>query len=547
MPRAAAAMCYNRLIEHGFGRAKRRLRRAVKGGPNVPVRRKEALAVGVFLLFYFVLNLLFLTRYPLVHSDESWLGGLTRNMRASGSPAVTEPFFDLKPRTPHAIKILYHLLQMVFVAVFGYHVWALRLLSLVAGCVSLGLAFRCCRRVAPFWAAFSVMATLAACAQFLQAAHTARQEALLLLMTLWLLDAALSLKEDVKPAAYGKLGLIAGLSAGLHPNGFLLAMGGGAALLLRMAAQRSFRWKALLAYIGATGAVALVFVGLSFLYDPQFPAHYRRYGETEFDLGVPVTDKLAGFAAYLRKLWQGESGTYTLPDLKAQLALAALLLLWGVTRALRRRDGNTAMLAGMPLGAALGTALIGRYNQLSAALWMLPCLLLLAPLLGSLRRARVLLPPVWTALLLATWQAVAAALPYDYDVYLKQVAAFVPPQTKVLANLNTGFYFDNDALLDVRNLAYLKENNLSFADYVESRGIRAILWPEEMRLIYDRRPAYNALYGNPRAVPEVEAYLAERCTLLGTFESPGYAIRIVPLIGGPWHVSVYRVNPPAGS
>lgn len=540
MPQAAAAMCYNRLIERGFGRVAR-------GGPTVPVRRKEALAVGVFLLLYFVLNLLFLTRYPLVHSDESWLGGLTRNMLASGSPAVTEPFFDLKPRTPHAIKILYHLLQMGFVAVFGYHAWALRLLSLIAGCASLALAFRCCRQVAPFWAAFSVMATLAVCAQLIQAAHTARQEALLLLMLLWLTDAALSLKDGAGPAAYGKLGLIAGLSAGLHPNGFLLAMGGGAALLLRMAAQRRFSWKALLAYIGATGAVALVFVGLSFLFDSQFPAHYRRYGETEFDLSVPVTHKLLGFAEYLRKLWQGESGTYTLPDLKAQLALAALLLPWGVTRALRTRDEKTAILAGMPLGAALGTALIGRYNQLSAVLWMLPCLLLLAPLLGSLRKARLLLPPIWAALLLATWQAVAAALPYDYNAYLKQVATFVPPQTKVLANLNTGFYFDNDALLDVRNLAYLKENGLSFAEYVASRGIRAILWPEEMRLIYDRRPAYNALYGNPRAVPEVEAYLAEHCTLLGTFESPGYAMRIAALIGGPWRVSVYRVDSPAGS
>lgn len=513
----------------------------------MPIRRKETLAVGGFLLLYFTLNLLFLIRYPLVHSDESWLGGLTRNMLASGSPAVTEPFFDLKPRAPHAIKILYHLLQMGFVAVFGYNIWALRLLSLAAGCISLGLAFRCCRRVAPFWTAFSVMATLALCAQFIQAAHTARQEALLLLLLLWLMDAALSLKEGAGYAAYGKLGLIAGLSAGLHPNGFLLAMGGGAALLLHMAAERRFSWRALLAYACATGAVALVFVGLSFLFDSQFPAHYRRYGETEFDLGVPVTDKLLGFAQYLRKLWQGESGTYTLPDLKAQLALAALLLPWGVTHALRKRDGMAAILSGMPLGAALGTALIGRYNQLSAALWMLPCLMLLAPLLGSLRKARALLPPIWAALLLATWQAVAVALPYDYNAYLAQVAAFLPPQTRVLANLNTGFYFDNDAMLDVRNLAYLKENGLSFADYVSSRGIQAILWPEEMTLIYDRRPAYNALYGNPRAVPEVEAYLAEHCTLLGTFESPGYAMRIVPLIGGPWRVSVYQVDCPSGS
>ncbi len=539
-------MCYNCLIVRGFGRAGRRCCRG-KGGQAMPARRKEAWVVAVFLLLYCMLNLLFLTRYPLVHSDESWLGGLTRNMLTSGSPAVTEPFFDIKPRYPHAIKILYHLLQMGFVAVFGYSVFALRLLSLLAGCMALGLAYRCCRRVAPFGVAFAVMASMGACAQFIATAHTARQEALLLAMLFWLLDSLLALKEDTGFAAYRKLGLIAGASVGLHPNGFLLAMGCGVALLLRMAAQRRFTWRALLGYIAATGAVVLVFVGLSLLFDGQFATHYRRYGETEFDLGVPVADKLQGFADYVQKLWLGESGTYTLPDLKAQLVLAGLLLPWGVAHALRKGDPMTAAFAGIPLGAALGTALIGRYNQLSAALWMLPCLLLLAPLLAKLRPLRLALPPVCAALLLATWQAVAAAMPYDYSTYLAQIAALVPPQTKVLANLNTAFYFDNDALLDVRNLAYLKENGLSFADYVASRGIRMILWPQEMDLIYTSRPTYNALYGNPRAVPEVQAYLAEHCTLVGTFENPGYAVRIVSLIGQPYRVSVYRVDPPAGT
>ena len=43
--------------------------------------RKETLALWGFVLVWLSLNLLLLTRYPLVHSDESWLGGLTRNMK----------------------------------------------------------------------------------------------------------------------------------------------------------------------------------------------------------------------------------------------------------------------------------------------------------------------------------------------------------------------------------------------------------------------------------------------------------------------------------
>ena len=508
-------------------------------------RKKELLTVGLFVLAYFCVNLLFLTRYPLVHSDESWLGGLTRNMMASGWPGVTEPFFDLKPRYPHAIKILFHLMQMPLIALFGYGIFPLRLLSLLAGCAALLMAYRCSRRTASFGVSMAVMAMMSVNAQFLTAAHTARQEILLLLMLLIMLDVLLASRNPITLSTALRLGLLSGLSVGLHPNSFLLALGCGSSILLLMAARRQFAWKPLAVYIVVTGALALCFVGLSFLFDAQFPAHYRRYGESEFDLNVSLAEKLILFPDYLQKLWLGESGTYILPGLKFQFVLIVFLLLWGGIRAVRRREAAVIAPLGLTLGALLGTVIIGRYNQLSASLWMLPCLILLAPLLANRKRAliRAAVPAMLAVFALVSGQAIQKALPYDYATFIAQISRYVTPQQKALANLNTGFYFDNDKLLDVRNLAYLKENNLTFAEYVQSRGIEVILWPEEMTFIYDHRPAFNALYGNPRETPAVEAFLRERCTLLGSFENPGYAVRIVQEIGKPYRVNVYRVNP----
>ena len=63
----------------------------------MPVSKRETKSYWIlgFILLWFQLEpFVFLTRYPLVHSDESWLGGLTRNMMAQGSMSVTEPFFD---------------------------------------------------------------------------------------------------------------------------------------------------------------------------------------------------------------------------------------------------------------------------------------------------------------------------------------------------------------------------------------------------------------------------------------------------------------------
>ena len=90
-------------------------------------------AAILYIVLHTLISLAFLERFPYVHSDESWLAGLTRAMMEEKSLAVTEPFFDLVPRYPHGIKTLFHLLQMGAVSLFGYRIFSVRLLSLLAG------------------------------------------------------------------------------------------------------------------------------------------------------------------------------------------------------------------------------------------------------------------------------------------------------------------------------------------------------------------------------------------------------------------------------
>jgi 4-amino-4-deoxy-L-arabinose transferase-like glycosyltransferase len=478
-----------------------------------------------------------------MHSDEAWLSGLTRNMMRSGSLQVTEPFFDLKPRYPHAIKMLFHLLQMPFIAVFGYTLFAVRLLSLICGGLALLLFYRCARATAGFPVSLGLTAAVSVNGQFLLAAHTARQEILLLFMLLSLAAVLLQSKGEFKPRTAVTLGVLAGLSAGLHPNALLPALGCGCAMLCHMLAAKRFRWKPLLAYVGVTGGLAAVFVAISLAFDAQFVPHWLRYGDTEFELLVPFANKFSDFPAYLARLWNGSGGTYALPDLKPQLMLCALLPAIGIVQAVRTK--KPALLTGIGLwaGALLGTVLIGRYNQLSAVLWMFPALLMAAALLKDGRRAAIGIAALAVAFALPAMAAVRDAYRYDYEAYVQQISTAAAADTKTLANLNAGFAFDNGKLLDVRNLTYLQENNLTFAQYVESRGIETIVWSDEMRFLYDRRPDFNTLYGNLRYVPEVEAFLATRCTLLESFEAPGFGMRLKQAADEPCLIRVYRVNP----
>jgi 4-amino-4-deoxy-L-arabinose transferase-like glycosyltransferase len=504
---------------------------------------RAARTMFFFLAAFFSLNLLVLTRFPLVHSDESWLAGLARNMMSSGSLGVTEPFFDLKPRFPHAIKALFHILQMPILLAFGYSAFSARLLSLLFGTGALYLCYRCARETVSSRLSLGSAALIALNGQFLAASHIARQEIILLFGMLLLLLILLKSGGAVGTRTAVFLGIITGLCVGIHPNSLLLALGCGLAMLLPMLAQKRIHWKPLLAYAAVTGGFAALFVGLSFLFDPRFPAHYMAYGESEFDLIVPLTSKCGEFGYYIQKLWYGVSGTYRLPLLKEQLLLWPVLMLSGAVRAVRTRNAKLFAVLGMSLGALLGTIVIGRYNQLSAILWMFPPLLFLPPLLSGIRWRR----PAWAAL--AACFAACSVLSYapdfsySYEGYLNNIATYVSPDEKTLGNLNAGFYFENGALLDYRNLSYLKENGLSFAEYVETRGIEVILWSDEMDFIYSHRPAWNIVYGNPRYVEEVEAFLSARCVCVGEFEDPGYAVRIVGEIGKPYKIRVYRVHP----
>ena len=84
------------------------------------------IGAAVYIVLFSLVSLAFLEQFPFVHSDESWLAGLTRGMMEEGSIGVTEAFFDLKPRYPHGIKTFFHVMQMGMMAVLGYGVRSVR-------------------------------------------------------------------------------------------------------------------------------------------------------------------------------------------------------------------------------------------------------------------------------------------------------------------------------------------------------------------------------------------------------------------------------------
>ena len=511
---------------------------------------KRHWALFLYLLVYGGLNLLFLTDFPLVHSDESWLGGLSRHMLAEGSLAVTEPFFTAKPRFQHCFKSLFHLLQQAAIAAGGFTPFALRALSLFAALCTIAAFYFCALRlVCRRGLALACTLVLSLDIQFIYAAHFARSEIMLLfflcLCLFTLAGRALTVKSALSCAAFTAAALL------IHPNAFFLACCCGTVLLAEGLIYRK-SLKPLAVYCGATGLLALLPVLASYAISPHFLKRYFAYGAGEFDLAAGPAAKFTDLFGFFSRLWHRQSGTYYLPDIRPQLALGlGLCLLCGIFALAMHKEQPAAarsclLLLAAQTGLVGGIAALGRLNQTSIV-FLLPgsCLLLAfaVQLFSEHHTAAALCGLAALSLVFSCGQILPIAKGPGYEEYTRQIAQFVPADAPTLANLNTGFYFEDGALLDYRNLPFAQGDE-GVARFCRQSGVEYILYSDELDYIYEHRPYFNVIYGSPLFVEELRRFCREECTPLGQFYNPRYGKRINALMNDPdyGHVTVYKVN-----
>ncbi len=532
--------------------------------------------VFCYLIFYLFISRLFLDAWPLVHSDESWLAALSRDMLEARDFGITESFFDAKMRVPHAIRIFFHGLQALFIRLFGFDITTVRMLSLLAGGLCLLLVFQIGALIFEDTAetadtnnsgfagrrasGLALMILISLDPAFLYASHFARQEILMaaaLLFCLRILFRAASDQHYLNLPRILLLASVTGLSVGIHPNSFLCASTCGAVLVLFILERRPRAGCQLLLYALVTGLIAAVFVWISFSFTPTFLPDYFRYGGDEFQLSSSISGRFSEFVYYFQSVFHQESGTYLLPDLRVELAVfgmigllsaLALLFLWNSQdEAACIWCSQLIVLLTAILGLTVGMLIIGRYNQTSILFYVLPGWFLTAlflklfegkgPLLAMTGISAFLL--VSSSLQIRPWLSAPT-----YENYLAQLSRFVPADAGIIGNLNTAFYFDPGVFRDYRNLPYL-ENEQQLKDYVKKNKIQYILYTDELDYIYENRPYYNVIYGNSEFIRILREYCQNCCRPAGAFQNSAYGSRILPLAGNPDYgtVTVYQVIP----
>lgn len=525
----------------------------------------ENFYIHIFLVIYSIFNLLTLTKFPLIHSDEAWLAGLTDNYLDYKTIFVTESFFDLMPRTLHTIKSFYHLLQLPFITLFGNTPFAIRLLSLLAAIITLYffnklfLSFK----LSPIRALmYTIIFSLNL--QFIYSAHFGRQE-MILLMMLTICTYLYFSNQSIY-----KIAIILGLSIGFHPNAFIITVMIGSILIKDYLTKKSISFKQVIGFISIIGGFACLHIGFTLLANPDFFAEYWAYGQTLSVDALP-TNRFVSLKNFYLKLYHQISGTYYIPPMKPLYLIGGFLSLIVFIISLLKKFTHQNKIVQllldalvMVIGYNIAIFVIGRYNTTSISFLLLPLYIIILLTLEVLyqfildksklnhQTYKYIYYSLCMILALVSLQSFtseySATALNNFDAYMSNIQDNIDDDAVILGNLNSGFLFHNHTFYDIRNLAYINENtkypqDTTIEAYINNRNINTIIYYEEYDYIH-RNQQWEILYGDDALwYDDLQVFIAYKTTLVHEFDNMYYGSRIIGFLGDyPWKIYIYQVK-----
>lgn len=513
------------------------------------IKQKNCILALILLMSYFIYNLITLSAYPYIHSDESWLSGLSRTVLDKGSFSVSEPFFDLYPRAIHGLRVVFVSIQMSFIKLFTYSIFSLRLISLIFATLTLILIYIYYRsNKNDKYNLLLFLTILGFNIQFIHTAHIARQEAIIMFAMIASYILTIKLKSKYRSIIIAS---IIGLSIGVHPNSFIIGLSIGL-LLLYKTIKGDFNFKELILYVLTLSIFASLFIAISLNLNSNFINDYLAFGK---QLGVTANDigRFQGLYYYYYKIFYQIGGTYYLANIKFSLAILLLSFIISFILIISKKYykssfSNNAYIYSfiMLIGINIGYFIIGRYNQTAIIFVLLFGFICFYDLISNIKYKyiiRVILIVILIIELSNTYHITSQTNYQDYKVLGIELSKIIPRDAHVLANLNLDYHFDLYQLYDYRNLNHLHEYSMDFEDYIEANDIAYIIIYDEMDYIYENRPKWNILYGDLDYYNDMIDYSEKKCTLIKEIKMPTYAMRIAKYVDVfPWNARIYKVN-----
>jgi hypothetical protein len=228
------------------------------------------------------------------------------------------------------------------------------------------------------------------------------------------------------------------------------------------------------------------------------------------------------------------SGTYYTPNIIPLFIIAGAGTTAAVVYSFRKKTFPAALSAALfgIVAVNLGIILIGKYSQPSIIFAVPFLVILICSGIESFnpKTERIIYAAAAAVLLLNSILMITEALSGEKESmadYTEKIAEVIPPESRTLGGLQSGFYFNDGQLLDWRNLAFLDKAEITFEEYIQNSGIEYIIYTQEIDYIYNSRPVWNILYGNPVVYYKpLQQFLSQHGELISEFNSPGYGTRL---------------------
>ena len=494
--------------------------------------------------------MLFLDSFPFVHADEGWLFSLTRTIIEEKKINATEDFFVLTERHPHAVKTVFHILQIPFVLA-SFSIYSARILSILFSVINLYFFYLLLKKnIKNNYIVIFILLIFSVDIQYLYISRFARQEIIILtLMTadMFLLSGGINGKKVTAAA------VINGVAAGIHPNSFIIFTAviflmTGKILTDRKKIKKYLKYT--LSYILIVALSAGFFVFLSLLMDNNFFSNYLQSG-SEHGVADLFIIKILKLKRFYYKMYSQIAGTYYLPDVRMQLniflaAVVSAAVISVFKKNIRRKTVPVLFFAA---GINAGFIIIGKYSPPSFSFIFPAGWYITALLIDNIKIKKaakiIILTSVFVMLMNNSAVEIKKWKDYRYNKYMEKISSSIKSDGKIFGAINTSFFMNYKQLVSYNDIEYFKNDDNFFENFIYENKIKYILFTDELEIIYRRRPQWNDLYGNIYPFYSgINKFINEKCTLENEVNDRVYPVRIVDYMGKEdYSVKIYQVNP----
>ena len=502
--------------------------------------------IFLFFAFYFVINLFYLDSFPFVHADESWLASLSRAIIEEKSFAAVEDFFILTERHPHALKILFHSLQIPFVK-NSFSIISVRIISVFFSVINIYFFYLLLKKnIKSKKIVLIILTVLSFDIQYLYISRFARQEIIILTIltvNLYLLFNSLTFKKITIAS------VLNGLAIGIHPNSFFIFTASIMLLTAHLFLQKRNIIKYLkyiIYYVLIVFFFAVIFIYLSLLIDNNFFHNYLKFGSEHGVTDIFII-KILKLKRFYFKMFNRISGTYFLPDLRFQFIIFAASLIFLTISSFTASEHfkKTVLVIFFLAGINAAYILIGKYSPPSVVFIFPACWFAAALAADRFKRnIYIVLILILGININNSVNEISNWNKSRYSRYMTDISKYIDTDENVFASINTAFFMNYRQLASYNDIEMFNKADLDFEKYIKKNNIRYIIYTDELDIIFNERPLWNDLYGNIYPYYyEINNFIKEKCVLTGEVSDFVYPVRITYFMNRKkYKAKIYKVT-----